>query len=1689
MLTLRKPHLKKLLAIILATVLLVSFFSFSVFATETKTNLALNKSVAGWSFTGDANLIYPGLSSTVSEVENASLSRLTDGVKMRDEPHNTLEDNWVSSTWETEGASRSKWINLYRGVGREVIIDLGDIANINDIILHVAGGNYGIELPTSTSFLLSEDGVDYYLIDELTASEATDTVALISNVEGEHLNQYTLKVTGTNYNARYLKIKFDVAVHVFIDELEIFGTMGASETADPLPGDSEEHIPDINAYPTFEQSGGVSDIFLAYMGFAPQSSSSEVLVTHKTMDEFKSAIAYVDTSGVAQDWLFDAVTIIPHSVDKTGGASDTKQDWQDLLDHWFNYTVDGAAVNLPQLQPAITQAKQEITPTPENGLTQEEIDNHKVKIQISVPTRLDTMTNWGSLDETIVASKNENGEYVFTKGGAKSDISLANSADVPALETLSNRASVMYWYMREALNMWSSVEAQNPDVIFDGFYHYAESVVLSEDPLADETAKIFNALVDYIALEDGATKYYSYWIPFYQAEGFNKWKQFGFDYAIMQPNYVFQFTQEGQLDSAAELAKRYGLGIEMEYSLNLVDKSVEYLTKSSQSALGYGQAPQAWYLGTWDPHNMAVNDSARREYYDLAYLAVNDLEVKSAVKPLSGDNILKDASITVDMQNPSSTGETKLTLVNNAVGVLTDGLYAENWANISSDANSALLSFIQGDTVDLANTTYTITAKLNNVYNVSGISLDTYHIASWGISSPDSVKFETSMDGVEWSEYLVTSDYAVATPSAQTAAQRRDFVAVQENEVMAQYIRASFERAADNSKDPVVPYAYVAFDEFVATGDVAITPLSGENILANADISIDINNPSEMGDAKLAVVNELTDKLTDGLYADTWSVNGADKPMLSFEQRDTVDNANDGYSITANLNGTYDVTGMSLDFYHLASWGIGAPQNVTFEVSMDGITWSEYAVTSAYNKTQPALQEAASRYDFIARTEPTTAKYVRATFIRDINPANDASYGHVGFDEFVVTGNEIATPPEGENILANATFTLEMQNPTEAGQTKLASLQALLPKLADGIYADNWLINSEANPLIALALGDTVDSANDVYTLTADLNGTYDITGMSLDFYHLVSWGISATDSVKFEISQDAENWTLYDDTNSYSDVASLQAGAVRREIIAQTDLASPVTAKYIRAVYSRGIDPSKGTPYGHIAIDEFVATGTKVDVVETFSISGTITDADTSAALAATVELLQNGEVVDSVTANEDGTYSFANVAAGTYSVAVRMDGYNVATSDEIALTSANAENINIMLNPTEPEDIYVTGITMQNKVTTVGEEFELLAQVSPDNATNKTVVYSVEDAGTTGATISADNILNTKASGIAKIKASVINGAQDGSNFEVTFTIEVLAPTKYKITVVNGTAKNGKDEANYLKKMTITATVPEGYRFVEWQSDDGVEFEDINAITTTFLMPANDVTVTAVVVKDLTFTFMSENGVIDADSKYTVSSADGTAVPEFPEVTANVGYTFKGWSVNGQAVDTNTAYDSDTVFVAMFSENSEGSYSTTSDFRVPKFSFMTPNYNIVLELGEKITVGHSSTGFLRNTVLKKLSGDDNLTVSGMNYKHSWFNAKYTWDITATTFGNTTFASRMSSSSSLNYEKYTITVVKTHKLAFGDININVVQTEDGGVSFTIPQFVGDGEFTSNGNTYKAGDVITVTADMVFTAK
>ena len=132
------------------------------------------------------------------------------------------------------------------------------------------------------------------------------------------------------------------------------------------------------------------------------------------------------------------------------------------------------------------------------------------------------------------------------------------------------------------------------------------------------------------------------------------------------------------------------------------------------------------------------------------------------------------------------------------------------------------------------------------------------------------------------------------------------------------------------------------------------------------------------------------------------------------------------------------------------------------------------------------------------------------------------------------------------------------------------------------------------------------------------------------------------------------------------------------------------------------------------------------------------------------------------------------------------------------------------------------------------------------------------------------------------------------DTTQTSLTFNMPANAVTatanyediEYTITVNDGTAD--KTKAKYGETVTITATVPTGKRFVEWTSESGSIFTDKTSVTTTFTMPAEDVTVKA--------TF--------EDETYRITVTNGTATPETATYQAEV-------TVKANEPDTDMYFD----------------------------------------------------------------------------------------------------------------------------------------------------------------------------------
>jgi heat shock protein HslJ len=114
-----------------------------------------------------------------------------------------------------------------------------------------------------------------------------------------------------------------------------------------------------------------------------------------------------------------------------------------------------------------------------------------------------------------------------------------------------------------------------------------------------------------------------------------------------------------------------------------------------------------------------------------------------------------------------------------------------------------------------------------------------------------------------------------------------------------------------------------------------------------------------------------------------------------------------------------------------------------------------------------------------------------------------------------------------------------------------------------------------------------------------------------------------------------------------------------------------------------------------------------------------------------------------------------------------------------EPTLTISNSSSENYMRNGTYTKEgadddgfVAVNSITGVPASGTVGTALTLTGTVNPNDATNKSIVWTAKTVGTTGASISG-NTLNTPSAGIVTVTATIINGLTASSDFTQDFNI----------------------------------------------------------------------------------------------------------------------------------------------------------------------------------------------------------------------------------------------------------------------------------------------------------------------------
>ena len=154
-------------------------------------------------------------------------------------------------------------------------------------------------------------------------------------------------------------------------------------------------------------------------------------------------------------------------------------------------------------------------------------------------------------------------------------------------------------------------------------------------------------------------------------------------------------------------------------------------------------------------------------------------------------------------------------------------------------------------------------------------------------------------------------------------------------------------------------------------------------------------------------------------------------------------------------------------------------------------------------------------------------------------------------------------------------------------------------------------------------------------------------------------------------------------------------------------------------------------------------------------------------------------------------------------------------------------------------------------------------------------------------------------------------VNGVQKQPDEQITITGEtyiyaIWEAIEYNVTVTGGTASVGAGtpitKATMGTTVTLTAgAAPSGQMFDKWVVN-GVVVADANSATTTFVMPAGEVTATAtykdIPVVTYTVTFDANGGLGSMDAATGVSGDYELPVCGF---TAPNGKQFKAWSVGG--------------------------------------------------------------------------------------------------------------------------------------------------------------------------------------------
>lgn len=338
------------------------------------------------------------------------------------------------------------------------------------------------------------------------------SVGVLPSEDGTHFLREAYSLDRA-YRARYVKFSFMVWPNAYCDELEVFGTKNAA-SASPLRDSGEDAHPMQNGYaPRDTQTMGANDIVLLcnYANYLEKDGY--------TAEQLLPYVAYLDADGNIQGRMFDGFMFLPSGGGENGGRFYADATFSEIKVYYDHALQSGG--DLDVLNDVMEQVNAALHTD----------DKAVVYIALAYPGK----------------------DVLF--GDVDGD-GIDDTLDTPAKRLAAVELQINYF-----LSEFNKKQLEN--VTFGGYYWIAE--FMRSDT---EDTVLLRAVADVIHAK-GLT--FS-WIPYFKAPGFDCWRQYGFDIACMQPNYMFHNEcGEEYVFNTAIMTEKLGMCVEMELMASVLN--------------------------------------------------------------------------------------------------------------------------------------------------------------------------------------------------------------------------------------------------------------------------------------------------------------------------------------------------------------------------------------------------------------------------------------------------------------------------------------------------------------------------------------------------------------------------------------------------------------------------------------------------------------------------------------------------------------------------------------------------------------------------------------------------------------------------------------------------------------------------------------------------------------------------------------------------------------------------------------------------------------------------------------------------------------------------------------------------------------------------------------------------------------